>query len=145
MSMEGRWIWLRSVCAPLAPRLHPRYIPNTRQGRAPLLRVTVTTAVGCHNRKHATVLSHRVNGFSAGPRKHKQTRSHLRFFPSNGMKVSLFSFSQLPARRGVIHCAHLGTLTTISVANMCKAGDPFKDSCYKARCRIRIVSWWHWV
>lgn len=124
--MKCQWRVVGFDCLPFAPLLrpvyYPRHIPNTRQGRAPLLWVTVTTAVGCHNRKHAAVLDHRLNGFSAGPRKHKQTRRHLRFFSSNGIKVLLFSFSQLPARRGVIHCAHLGTLTTISVANMCKAG-----------------------
>lgn len=129
--MEPRWIWLHPVLC--APRLHPRRTPNTRRGRAPILWVTVTTAVGCHNGEHAALLDHWLNRFSARPCKHKQTRRHL---PPvlRGTRTPytrlLSSLSQLPTR-WVIHCAHLRrTLTTISVANTCKAGDPFKDFSY---------------
>lgn len=94
--MKCQWRVVGFDCAPFAPLLRPVYTPvifQTQDKKGPL-RVTVTTTMGCHNGKHVTVLNHGLNGFSAGPRKHKQTRRHLRFFPSNGIKVSPFSRSR---------------------------------------------------
>lgn len=58
MSAEGRWIWLRSVCAPFTPAPHPKH--ETRTVPVPIW-VTVTTTVGCHNGEHAALLDHRAS------------------------------------------------------------------------------------